>query len=178
MQVTFIRHLPTEWNKIGKLQGRKDIRIMPITNELQKGIRHNQNYLRKLSPFDMVLASSLKRTQQTAEVYGYNSETETLLDELDFGPFEGRSKEELHEKYGKQWLEEPKELVLGESLTHLEERIVTFLKKYQHLSNLLVFGHGSWIRAVISYSLYSHINHMNKVTVSNNACFTLLLNPQ
>ncbi|MBB6446656.1 histidine phosphatase family protein [Bacillus benzoevorans] len=178
MQVTFIRHLPTEWNKMGKLQGRMDISLLPVSKELAKGIRHNQRYLKKLAPFDIVLSSSLKRTQQTAEVYGYKSETDALLDELDFGPFEGRSKEELHEEYGKQWLEEPKTLVLGESMAHLEERILSFLKKYQHFSNLLVFGHGSWIRAMISYSLYSHINDMNKVTVDNNACFTLLVNPE
>lgn len=178
MQVTFIRHLPTEWNKIGKLQGSIDIGIMPVSKELQTGIRYNQRYLQKLSPFDKVLASSLKRTQQTAEVYGYKSEIETLLDELDFGPFEGLSKEDLVEKFGKQWLEEPKTIVLGESLEDFEQRIVSFIKKYQHFSNLLVFGHGSWIRAMISYSLNSHINNMNKVTVGNNACFTLLLNPQ
>lgn len=178
MQITFIRHLPTEWNKNGKLQGKRDIEIMPISNELEKGIRHNQQYLKKISPFDIVLTSGLKRTQQTAEVYGYKGETERFLDELDFGAFEGRSKEELLQEYGTQWLEDPKSIVLGESVSALEERISSFIKQYKHFSNVLVFGHGSWIRAMISYSLYKHINHMNKVTVENNACFTLLVQPE
>ncbi len=176
MQITFIRHLPTEWNKKGMLQGRRDIEIMPLSNELEKGIIHNQQYLKKLFPFDIVLSSGLKRTQQTAEVYGYMCEVETLLDELDFGSFEGRSKEELLKAYGTQWLEEPKAIGLGENVAQLEERIISFIKKYKHFSNILVFGHGSWIRAMISYSLFSHINQMNKVNVENNACFTLLVN--
>nr|WP_295972191.1 histidine phosphatase family protein [uncultured Bacillus sp.] len=177
MQITFIRHLPTEWNYVGKLQGRKDIEIMPVSIELLKGVRHNQQYLEKLAPFDLVLASSLQRTRQTAEIYGYEYTAEELLDELDFGEFEGRPKEELMEQYGQQWLEDPGSIILGESLKQLEERIQTFLKKFKQHSNLLVFGHGSWIRAVISYTLHGHINNMNKVSVQNNACFTLLLNP-
>ena len=38
MQITLIRHLPTEWNKKQKLQGRRDIGISPITEDFQKGI--------------------------------------------------------------------------------------------------------------------------------------------
>ena len=71
MQITFIRHLPTEWNKIGKLQGRRDIEICRLQTSWKKEIVHNQQYLKKLLPFDIVLASTLKRTQQTAKVYGY-----------------------------------------------------------------------------------------------------------
>jgi broad specificity phosphatase PhoE len=89
MQLTLIRHLPTEWNQKTWLQGRQDIELDAVTEEIKQGIVKNQQLLRKLSPFDIVLASTLKRTQQTAEAYGYEAETECLLDELDFGPYEG-----------------------------------------------------------------------------------------
>ncbi|OCA89078.1 histidine phosphatase family protein [Pseudobacillus wudalianchiensis] len=173
MQITFIRHLPTEWNKEQRLQGRRDIALAAVTEGSRQGIAHNQQQLKALSPFDMVLTSTLKRTQQTAHLYGYSFETEPLLDELDFGPFEGLPKEKLYEEYGEQWFEQPRALILGESLINLEERIISFLEKYRDLNNLLVFGHGSWIRAVISYFQYGHINHMNKMTVENNECITL-----
>ncbi|MDV2887937.1 histidine phosphatase family protein, partial [Alkalihalophilus pseudofirmus] len=88
--------------------------------EIEQGINENQRILHSLSPFDLVLASTLIRTQQTAQHYRFYPETERLLDELDFGPFEGRPKEELLEILGDQWLENPKELVLGESIRHLE----------------------------------------------------------
>jgi broad specificity phosphatase PhoE len=178
MQITVIRHLPTEWNKKTWLQGRRNIGLSLVTEDLYKGIADNQTLLKKLSPFDIVLASTLKRTHQTAQLYGYKCETEGLLDELDFGPFEGLPKKKLIEKYREQWVESPKELIFGESLMNFEERIVLFFEKYKEFSNILVFGHGSWIRAMISYSQNGDINNMNKIDVGNNACFTLEVNPE
>lgn len=176
MQITLIRHLPTEWNKKSWLQGRRDIELSMLTENLFLGIEANKQRLSELAPFDLVLASTLKRTHQTAQLHGYKYKTEELLDELDFGPFEGRSREELLKKHGELWIDNPKDLVLGESIKNLEERIVLFLEKYKKLSNILVFGHGSWIRAMISYSDYGDVNHMNKIIVENNACITLTLN--
>jgi broad specificity phosphatase PhoE len=178
MPITLIRHLPTEWNKQQKLQGRRDIGISFITEDFHKGIAANQLLLEKLSPFDLVLTSRLKRTHQTAHHYGYKYETESLLDELDFGSFEGLPKERLLEEYENKWIENPKELVLGESIMNLENRIIQFLDKYKDSTNILVFGHGSWIRAMISYHQYGHINYMNKMTVGNNDCITLSLNSE
>jgi broad specificity phosphatase PhoE len=175
MQITFIRHLPTDWNNKTWLQGRKDIEISPLTKDFEKQIAVNQQILKKLSPFNVVLASTLMRTHQTAALYGYQSETECLLDELDFGPFEGQPKKKLMETYGDKWIENPQELILGESLLNLENRIVLFLEKYKEYDNVLVFGHGAWIRAMLSYHDYGDINHMNKVTVANNQCVTLLI---
>jgi broad specificity phosphatase PhoE len=176
MQITLIRHLPTEWNKRQKLQGKRDIELSPITEVVQAEISHNQQLLHELSPFDAVLASTLKRTHQTAQLYGYEAETESLLDELDFGPFEGLSKKKIIEKYGDQWIENPKEVVLGESLSKLEERIILFLHEYKGFANLLVFSHGAWTRAFLSYVQYGHINKMNQMTVTNNQCITWQLN--
>lgn len=173
MQVTLIRHLPTEWNVKTWLQGRQDIDILPITDTDRDEINKNLQYLRKLSPIDVVLVSTLKRTHQTAQLYRMEAKIEAFLDELDFGSFEGRPKEELWQEFGQNWLENPRELRLGESLLDLEQRIVNFLRKYKEYNQILVFGHGSWIRAFISYIQYGHINHMNKITVENNECITL-----
>ena len=175
MRITLIRHLPTEWNNKRKLQGRRDIDLSAITEVFQKEIVQNQQYLHSLLPFDIVLASTLKRTHQTAQLYGYLAETEGLLDELDFGPFEGLSKDNLIQQYGDLWLENPKELVLGERVSNLEERIILFLNQYQSSNNLLVFGHGAWIRAFLSYIQYGHINKMNQMTIVNNECMTVQL---
>ena len=172
MIVTLIRHLPTEWNRKTWLQGRQDIDIAPISAEFVHKIKQNKELL-KDQMFDLVLASTLKRTHQTARIYGYQPETEELLDELDFGRFEGVPKKKLIEAYGKQWIDHPKELVLGESLKNLEDRIAQFLEKYKSFDHLLVFGHGSWIRGIVSYTRYGDINQMNKIIVENNQCITL-----
>lgn len=176
MVITLIRHLPTEWNKKKMLQGRKDIDISDNPKLYQAGIKRNQKYLQDIAPFEIILASNLKRTQQTARLYGFDSETEGLLDELDFGPFEGVPREKLFEKYGEQWIENPREIILGESIANLEYRIVSFLDKYRGYSNILVFGHGSWMRAILSYYQQGDINKMNKITVQNNECITLRFN--
>ncbi|HEY4553290.1 MAG TPA: histidine phosphatase family protein [Bacillaceae bacterium] len=173
MQLTVIRHLPTEWNKKGWLQGRRDIPILPLTDNLRKDIAEQKALLREQEPFDQVLASTLKRTRQTAGIYGYQAAEEPLLDELDFGPFEGKSREKLLNEHGPIWLENPRELVLGESIADLENRISIFIKKMKPYKKVLVFGHGSWIRALLSFYRHGHVNNMNIVSFANNECMTL-----
>jgi probable phosphoglycerate mutase len=173
MIITLIRHLPTEWNKKTWLQGRRDIDLSPVTEDVLAKISQNQQHLKSLPSADLILASTLRRTHQTAKLYGFHPETDGLLDELDFGPFEGVPKKKLIEKYGVQWFENPKGLILGESIKNLERRILLFLDKYKEFGHILVFGHGSWIRAFVSYVNHGDINKMNTITVENNACITL-----
>lgn len=172
MEITLIRHLPTEWNRNQRLQGKQDIPLLPISDEEKLEIEKNLLFL-KNSSYDYVLCSSLQRTRQTASLYGFMPTTEPLLDELDFGPFEGCLREELLQKHGQLWNENPMELILGESILNLEKRILQFLDKYKDSSNVLAFGHGSWIRACKSYFKYGHVNHMNKIHVRNNECLSL-----
>lgn len=173
MQITFIRHLPTEWNKKTWLQGRRDVGISPITEKDMEEILANKKHLESLAPFDLIIASSLKRTHETAKLYGYEPEIEHLLDELDFGSFEGIPKKKLLEKLGRDWIENPVALTLGEPIRLFEKRIISFIHKYRRSRNILVFGHGAWIRAALSYEKYGNVNHMNKIEVKNNDCLTI-----
>lgn len=175
MIVTLIRHLPTKWNLDGKLQGKKDIPILPITPVIDREIEQNLQHIRSLSTPELVLASTLQRTQQTAKAYGYVAKVEPLLDELDFGSFEGRLKQELIEACGNQWFVNPKQSLLSTQIIHLEKQIHSFLEKYSIEQHLLVFGHGSWIRAFVSILETGNIHSMNKRQLKNNACFSLFL---
>lgn len=176
MQITLIRHLPTEWNRKSLLQGRRDISIATPSVETMREIDMNNRHLAGISPFDLVLVSTLRRTHQTANLYGYKARTEELLSELDFGPYEGKPKKILLEEHSDQWVNNPKSLILGESLQNLEKRIILFTEKFREYKNLLVFGHGSWIRGFLSYQKYGDINQMNKIEVKNNECNTVTLN--
>lgn len=174
MDIAVIRHFQTEWNKKGLLQGKRDI---PITYPLSPNIRSqmikNRLKLEKLKPFDYVFTSELERTKQTAKLYGYeNTVTEPLLNELDFGTFEGKRKRELVNK--KEWMFSPLELKLGESLYDFQKRLFTFLEKYKDATSILIFGHGSWTRALLSIQEIGNIQNMNKITVKNNELITLL----
>jgi broad specificity phosphatase PhoE len=169
MQLALIRHLPTEWNQLGLLQGSRDIHLAPLTYIHKKRIKENADMLNEIEPIKKVMTSTLRRTQETANHYGYEHFcTEPLLNELNFGEFEGKKKSLLIDRYKYEWLNNPRELVLGESLVEFEKRIFNFLEKYQNEQNLLVFGHGSWIRGLISINQIGSIQRMNQVEVPNN----------
>lgn len=176
MQITLIRHLPTEWNHKGLLQGRNDIELSDLFASQEKKVIQNKQQLEKNAPYDIVLASSLKRTWQTAKLYNYTPVMEPLLDELDFGVYEGLPKEKLLRDYEKRWRDQPETIVLGESLLGLENRIRVFQKKYSAFSNILLFGHGAWIRAFLSYNEHGNISNMNKRKVYFNDPIVVKIN--
>ncbi|MFT4414106.1 histidine phosphatase family protein [Fredinandcohnia humi] len=169
MELILIRHLPTPWNTKGILQGRRDIPIQDLSESDKEDILRNKKQLKERETFSHVLVSSLKRTHQTAEAYGYtNFKVEPLLDELDFGDFEGKAKRELIETYKKEWFHTPSKVVLGEKLTDLENRMLAFINKYKNVDSVLAFGHGSWMRTCLSYERYGTIDRMNDIDIRNN----------
>lgn len=169
-----IRHLPTDWNQKGLLQGRQDRNIVsPLDIETAALVQRNQLQLIE-SNVDCVLVSSLQRTQQSAQVYGYNEFIiEPLLDELNFGHYEGQSKCTLMEECGELWLNNPLSLQLGEPLSALQMRVQLFLEKYSKYKCILIFGHGAWLRALTSYCCEQSIKNMNKLEIANNALLKL-----
>ncbi len=170
MDIAIIRHLPTAWNDKGYLQGRRDIPIsLPISDQTWLQIKENNMHLENLKPFDYVFSSELKRTQQTANLYGYpNVTSEPLLNELDFGSFEGKLKTELEKKYDDKWLSSPLQMNLGESLLQFQNRVLAFIQKYAQAKKILIFGHGSWTRALLSISEIGNIQNMNRIEIENN----------
>lgn len=174
MLLVCIRHLPTAWNQSGRLQGRRDTDLVEIDETTASAIRANQTRLEEMQPFDTVLASALKRTQQTAALYGYrNVSVEPLLDELDFGPYEGQPKDVMVNDLTPDWQTDPRSLVLGEPISQLEKRILKFLDKYSTNRQVLIFGHGSWIRGLLSVVEYGDVRAMNTVEVDNNSLVTI-----
>ena len=178
MELLVIRHLPTKYNSNGILQGCLDIDIDPPSQEQLLRITENQRKIRQVGPIDRVLCSSLNRTAQTALAYGYDEKAcirEPLLNELDFGCYEGRPRQEMWDALGDVWWQSPKHLVLGEPVLALQRRITGLLEKYDQAERLLLFGHGAWIRALLSYSQIGDIKNMNQMTVNNNdmLCLTL-----
>jgi len=182
MKLICIRHLPTQWNKIGLLQGRRDVNILLPDESCMQAIHQNLIYLKESESFDLACVSSLKRTQQTASMYDIlDTVVEPLLDEINFGVYEGKPRANLLEDWGYEWLNDPKNLILGENdnaiapVAELELRINKFLAKYRAYNQLLIFGHGGWIRGLLSIAKYGSIKKMNQVVVANNQLITLIL---
>ena len=64
MEITFVRHGQTEWNSLGKQQGKEDI---PLNS---RGIEQAKQTAQLLADrqFDRVYCSPLQRAKQTAQI--------------------------------------------------------------------------------------------------------------
>ena len=169
MLLVCVRHLPTTWNARGVLQGQRDTELLPLDDHAREAIGRNRKLLAAHN-FDIVLASSLQRTRASAEQYGHlEALAEPLLDELAFGPWEGKPRAELEAAFDGQWLKDPREMVLGESLAELAARIRRFLHKYCIHDQVLAFGHGSWMRALVSIARHGDVRAMNHFFIENSS---------
>lgn len=174
-QIVMIRHLPTPWNIRGDLQGSQDIAIAAIDDKVRAKVEANKTQLKnKYGHFEHVFVSGLMRTQQTAEVYGITTAiVDPLLNELNFGEFEGRKKTDIIEKYQDKWFDDPEAIVLGEPLVALKERVCQFFNKYQAWDKLLIFGHGNWIRSAMSLMECHSLARLNHIHLDNNQIIEL-----
>jgi len=170
MELFLIRHLKTKFNQAGLLQGTQDIPILEPSAEVWSQIEKNKQRLTQLMPFDAILVSEYQRTHMTASCYGYDQEmkVDKLLNELNFGVYEGRPKSEMIAEQGDLWLNKPQQVVLGEAVSQLGRRVTEFINRYKNKQRVLVFGHGSWSRAIYSLCEYGNIDKMNHVTIANN----------
>lgn len=168
MSIYLVRHLSTEWNLRGVLQGTRDIPIIEPSLEERQTIQEHRHRLARVE-FDAILSSSMKRARQTAEHYGFGAYVvDPGFDELDFGYFEGKPKSELIKWSGGLWEREPMELVLGESVKDFDSRLKAVIRRYEGYGNLLVFTHGAVIRGFCSILLGGDVNKMNTFTIGNN----------
>ncbi len=91
MTLYVLRHGQTPWNKLKKLQGRKDIPL----NENGKALAVETGMAMKNIPLDLVICSPLKRARQTAELVTVGRNIPTIIDdriaEISFGEYEGES---------------------------------------------------------------------------------------
>ena len=180
MRLLVVRHLATGWNKLKKLQGRRDEAVVvPSEAELDR-IREALRAELGGSRPDEVLVSELRRTRETAMLLGFEEVTaEALLNELDFGVFEGQSLLDLEKKTEGLWTLNPEELNLGEPVSCLGKRVRAFLEKYHQRDLVLAFGHGAWMRAL--YSILREnggLHQMNRVVIPNQSMVSMNWTPE
>ena len=127
ISVAVIRHGPTDWNEQKRIQGRADRTLSPAGRERVAG----WSVPGEFGHFDWV-ASPLVRAVETAELLGLTCRAEPLLVEMDWGTWEGKTRDELIEHYGDEF-ENPaaKGLDLrphgGESPREVRERVRRWL---------------------------------------------------
>lgn len=97
MELILIRHGETAWNPEGRFQGSTDMELSEVGKEQARLLGERL----KNKKIDRIIASPMKRAQQTAAAvavhHGLTVETESRLQELDFGEWEGTNVKELRE---------------------------------------------------------------------------------
>src|ERR1700733_12260717 len=87
-RMVLLRHGATEWSLSGQHTGRTDI---PLLEEGCKQAKRAGELLREhgFTRFTLVLASPLRRAEETCGLAGFESEVEPDLMEWDYGAYEG-----------------------------------------------------------------------------------------
>jgi len=147
MKVAFLRHGPTEWNALGRVQGHTDI---PLSDE---GLQKMQG-LRPAFQAARVFASPLQRARQTAEALGLkNPILDARLMEQNWGDWEGLSRAEIlardgEEAFTRAGLASAFRPPGGESTRELMRRVADFLRDTaREDSDVIVVAHLGVLRA-------------------------------
>lgn len=128
MRIAFLRHGPTEWNVLGKVQGHTDIPLSPAGLEKMAALR---------LPFaaKRIYASPMLRARQTAQALGLeNPILDARLMEQNWGVWEGLTRDEILARHGADAFVKagPREAFRpggGESTGELHARVAAFLKE-------------------------------------------------
>ena len=128
-RLTLIRHGLTAWNVSGRFQGHSDI---PLSPEGRSQSVLLAAYVANFPAIDALVSSPLERAVETARIAlpGHEVLFDERLRELDFGDFEGRTREELErDARWHAWLEDPFMMRApgGEAYAQLRDRVIAWL---------------------------------------------------
>ncbi|WP_423802609.1 histidine phosphatase family protein [Neobacillus sp. SAB-20_R2A] len=147
-KICIVRHGETEWNAIGRLQGRSDI---PLNEKGIKQAEESGEYL-KNSQWDVIITSPLQRAKKTAEIINtYINVPLVVMDdfkEKSFGDAEGMTIEEIRTAFP------DRNYTNQESADALIKRLMGGLEKIKYNyedKNVLLVAHGAVINAILAH---------------------------
>ncbi len=175
LTIYLLRHGETRWNAEGnKYCGRTDL---PLT---EKGIGQAEAVRQKLKAvkFDAIYASPLKRALQTAQIVSGKTEvyTDSRLQEVDFGLWEGKPKEVFipeNKALWQSWITDPTHVqagATGETAGAVVERVNAFFQALvadRQNETILVAGHNGVNRLFLSYKLEMPLRNYQKFFLDN-----------
>ncbi|MDR0571950.1 MAG: histidine phosphatase family protein [Rickettsiales bacterium] len=163
INIYLIRHGETDWNKIRRLQG---LRNIPLN---ENGVKQAEKIaeILKDTKIDCVYTSNLDRAIQTADVIAKAKDLEVEqvdnLREIDFGDEEGHTIEEIIEKYGMEFYDKfshsadhmERSYDNGETKKAASERIFNVLSKIFNDTNhnsIAIVTHGFIIKLFLKFT--------------------------
>ncbi len=148
MAITFLRHAPLPIRFQKRYIGRSDISIDRSLFDFDKV----KDLVDKR--YDLVYASSLKRTAQTLEMMGKSYIVDSRLDEVEFkDEIEGKSFEEIEklDSFKSEYLESFESwfgFVCKESINSLKKRVLEFLNELPKDKEILICTHGGVLMGI------------------------------
>ncbi|TPE42377.1 histidine phosphatase family protein [Pontibacter mangrovi] len=183
LNVYLLRHGQTAWNADGnRYCGRTDL---PLT---ATGLAQAEAVSQQLKtvPFVAVYASPLQRASQTAHLASGGKEvvTDARLIEVDFGTWEGKTKEAFmaeNERLWSEWMKDPGQSRAGgsgETGWAVVNRVDAFFRELVQRhpdGNVLVVAHNGVNRLYLAHKLGMPLRHYRKLELDNSSVthFTL-----
>lgn len=166
MILYIIRHGETEWNKMGKMQGKTDI---SLSEDGRKLAQKTADGLKNVK-FDYIFSSPLERAYETACIIKGDRDIEIVKDErlieIGFGLYEGAVVEERKgsiayffddpENYVAEKNAESYESLLTRTKEFLEDVLFPIEEKEPD-ATILISGHGALNKALFLHLLHKQL---------------------
>lgn len=166
LRLLLVRHGETEWNRMSRFQGVKDI---PLNDNGRQQAQKVADFLKDVN-IDFAVTSPLLRPKETAEIILQNHShipltTKKDLEEISHGLWEGKLEKEIEAEYPgllNEWKEKPETVQMpeGENLDQVWERAVNswheILKENLEEGKMktgLVTAHDAINKVIICYLL-------------------------
>lgn len=174
-RIFLIRHGESEWNKINKIQGQKNV------NLTKKGIVGAHKIGNRLisKNIDAIYSSHLHRAKNTADIIGEKIKLPINIiediQEISFGTWEGMTGREVEESYKEElnsWRKNPEKMRIkgGETLEELQIRAMSAIDIIiddDNLKNIAIVSHGATLKTIILGLLDMDLCHFKNLTLSN-----------
>lgn len=165
-----LRHGRTPANAEGLLQGRLDQDLDEVGLEQAAAAFE---FISGTGAIDAVVASPLKRAQQTAGVFGMPIETDDRWMEMSFGEYEGMPYREVPRDVWRRWRDDPDFTPAGgESLASVDIRVrsaCSDLAERAETSNIVVVSHVTPMKAAVAWVLdvadISATSHLDQAAI-------------
>ncbi len=154
MVLILVRHGRTPANAAGLLQGRLDQDLDDLGREQAAAVAA---YVRSWCEVEAVVASPLRRAQQTAAEFGQPVETDDRWLELSYGEYEGTPHNEVPSEVWQRWRDDAHFTPIGgESLAALDVRVrsacVDLVERATD-ENVVVVSHVSPMKSAVAWAL-------------------------
>jgi len=176
-----VRHGETEWNVLGRLQGRLD---SPLTDLGQDHARANGHLIKSLGGVDQLYVSPSGRTTETA--YLMNSFTKVDIEfnealmERDCGEWSGLNPEEIEQNFPLGWAQRATDPYWyqppgGENLHDMGVRVQSFLEDLYAVEaqRVALITHGVMSKVILKYYLDLGELEVTRIKHPNNLVYRL-----